>query len=187
MLTICALRGGIGRARPRRHLSPCQRGRSIVATGDPHNSDRIHGCRRPGRRRYVSRGRAAMPPVFSCGNTASPEKWLELLKEITPHVTRVAVLRESAIAAGPGQFGVIQAAAPSLGVELRPVDVRDAGEIERALTAFAQGSKGGLIVTGSPGALSSRADRCAGGSAPITRRLLRPLFRYRRWSNLLWA
>src|SRR5262245_20938821 len=147
MLTICALRGGIGRARPRRHLSPCQRGRSIVATGDPRNSDRIHGCRRPGRRRYVSRGRAAMPPVFSCGNTASPEKWLELLKEITPHVTRVAVLRESAIAAGPGQFGVIQAAAPSLGVELRPVDVRDAGEIERALTAFAQGSKGGLIVT----------------------------------------
>jgi putative ABC transport system substrate-binding protein len=83
-------------------------------------------------------------------------KWLELLKEIAPHVTRVAVLRESAIAAGPGLFAVIQAAAPSLGVELRPVDVRDAGEIKRAITAFAQGSNGGLIVTGSPGALFHR-------------------------------
>jgi putative ABC transport system substrate-binding protein len=83
-------------------------------------------------------------------------KWLELLKEIAPHVTRVAVLRESAIAAGPGQFGVIQAAAPSLGVELRPVDTRDAGEIERAITAFAQGANGGLIVTGSPQALFHR-------------------------------
>jgi putative tryptophan/tyrosine transport system substrate-binding protein len=76
-------------------------------------------------------------------------KWLELLKEIAPRVTRAAVLRESAIAAGPALFGVIQAAAPSLGVESRPVDVRDAGEIERAITAFAQGANGGLIVTGS--------------------------------------
>jgi len=84
-------------------------------------------------------------------------KWLELLKEIAPHVTRAMVLRESAIAAGPGQFGVIQAAAPSLGVDLRVADVRAAGEIERALTTFAQGSNGGLIVTGSPGALFHRA------------------------------
>ena len=66
------------------------------------------------------------------------------------------VFRESAVAAGPGQFGVIQAAAPSLGVDLRVADVRDAGEIERAVTTFAQGSNGGLIVTGSPGALSHR-------------------------------
>jgi putative ABC transport system substrate-binding protein len=79
-------------------------------------------------------------------------KWLELLKEIAPHVTRAAVLREAAIAAGPAQFGAIQAVAPSLGAELRPIDVRDAGEIERAITAFAQGSNGGLIVTGSPAA-----------------------------------
>jgi putative tryptophan/tyrosine transport system substrate-binding protein len=83
-------------------------------------------------------------------------KWLELLKEIAPQVTRAMVLRESAIAAGPGQFGVIQAAAPSLGVDLRVADVRDAREIERAVTTFAQGSNGGLIVTGSPGALSHR-------------------------------
>ena len=83
-------------------------------------------------------------------------KWLELLKEIAPRVTRVAVLRESAIAAGPGQFGAIQAVAPALGVELRPIDVRDAGEIERAVTAFAQASNGGLIVTGSPAATLHR-------------------------------
>jgi putative tryptophan/tyrosine transport system substrate-binding protein len=83
-------------------------------------------------------------------------KWLELLKEIAPHVTRAAVLRDSAIAAGPGQFGVIQAAAPSLGVDLRVADVRDAREIERAITAFAQGSNSGLIVTGSPGAIIHR-------------------------------
>ena len=67
-------------------------------------------------------------------------------------MTRVAVLRESAIAAGPGQFGAIQAVAPALRVELRPIDVRDADEIERDITAFAQGSNGGLIITGSPAA-----------------------------------
>ena len=83
-------------------------------------------------------------------------KWLELLKEIAPRVTRVAVLRESGIAAGPGQFGAIQALAPSLGVEVRAVEVRDAGDIERALTAFAQGSDGGMIVVGSPAATIQR-------------------------------
>jgi putative ABC transport system substrate-binding protein len=79
-------------------------------------------------------------------------KWLELLKEIAPNVRRVAVLRESAIAAGPGQFGAIQALAPALGVEPRPIDVRDTGQIERDITAFSQGSNNGLIVTGSPAA-----------------------------------
>ncbi|HEV2546230.1 MAG TPA: ABC transporter substrate-binding protein [Stellaceae bacterium] len=79
-------------------------------------------------------------------------KWLELLKEIAPQVTRVAVLRESAIAAGPAQFGAIQAAASLLGVELHPVDVRDADKIELAVTAFARKSNGGLIVTGSSAA-----------------------------------
>src|SRR5262245_29460508 len=83
-------------------------------------------------------------------------KWLELLKEIAPRVTRTAVLRESGIAAGPGLFAVIQAVAPSLGVEVRPVDTRDAGEIERAITSFAQGANGGLIVTGSTQALFHR-------------------------------
>src|SRR6266436_9438462 len=76
-------------------------------------------------------------------------KWLELLKEIAPGVTRAAVLRDPAVASGIGQFGAVQIVAPSLGVELSPVDVRDPGEIERAVAAFATGSNGGLIVTGS--------------------------------------
>jgi len=83
-------------------------------------------------------------------------KLLELLKEIAPRVTRAAVLRDPAIAAGPGQFGAIQAVAPSLGVELRPVNVRDADEIERSIAGFAQGSNGGLVVTGSPAAAAHR-------------------------------
>ena len=83
-------------------------------------------------------------------------KWLQLLKEIAPGVTRVAVTRDPSIAAGPAEFAVIQALAPSLGVELRPVDVRDDGEIERALSLFAQSPNGGLIVTGSPQAISHR-------------------------------
>jgi putative tryptophan/tyrosine transport system substrate-binding protein len=84
-------------------------------------------------------------------------KWLELLKDVAPGVTRAAVLRESAIAAGPAQFGAIRAVAQSLGVEVRPVEVRDSGEIERAITAFARGSNDGLIVTGSPAAIVHRA------------------------------
>jgi putative tryptophan/tyrosine transport system substrate-binding protein len=75
-------------------------------------------------------------------------KWLEVLKEIAPGVTRAAVLRDPAVASGIGQFGAVQIVAPSLGVQVTPVDVRDAGEIERALTAFARGLNGGLIVTG---------------------------------------
>src|SRR6202035_3002993 len=76
-------------------------------------------------------------------------KWLELLKEIAPGLRRAAVLRDPAISTGPGQFGAIQSMAPSLGVEVSPVNVRDAGEIERAVTAFARSSNGGLIVTAS--------------------------------------
>jgi putative ABC transport system substrate-binding protein len=76
-------------------------------------------------------------------------KWLELLKEIAPGMTRAAVIRDPAITAGIGQFGAIKAVAPSVGVEVTPVNVRDAGDIERAVTAFARSSNGGLIVTGS--------------------------------------
>ena len=79
-------------------------------------------------------------------------KWLELLKEMAPNLERVGVLREAAIAAGPGQFGAIQSVAARLGVELRPIDVRDAGAIERDIAEFALGANGGLIVTGSPAA-----------------------------------
>jgi putative ABC transport system substrate-binding protein len=83
-------------------------------------------------------------------------KWLELLKEIAPRVTRAAVLRDPAVASGIGQFGAIQALAPSLGMELSPVDIRDAGEIERAVTAFARALNGGLVVTGSAAAIVHR-------------------------------
>jgi putative ABC transport system substrate-binding protein len=79
-------------------------------------------------------------------------KWLELLKQIAPSVTRAAVLRDAASTTGPAMFGVIQAVAPSLRVEVNPINVRDAGEIERAVAAFARSPNGGLIVTASASA-----------------------------------
>jgi putative ABC transport system substrate-binding protein len=83
-------------------------------------------------------------------------KWLELLKLIAPSVTRVAVIRDPAISAGIGQFSAIQTVAPSLRMEVNPVNVRDAGEIERAVAAFARTANGGLIVTASPAATLHR-------------------------------
>ena len=83
---------------------------------------------------------------------SSSGKWLELLKQIAPLVKRVGVLRDTANPAGIAQFGVIQGAAQSLGVEVSPVSVRDAGEIERAVAVFARSANGGLIVTGSASA-----------------------------------
>ena len=83
-------------------------------------------------------------------------KWLELLKQIAPGVTRAAVIRDAAIAAGIGQFGAIQSVAPSFGVELIPLGMRDAGEIERAIAAFARSPNGGLIVTTTPAAVAHR-------------------------------
>jgi putative tryptophan/tyrosine transport system substrate-binding protein len=84
-------------------------------------------------------------------------KWLELFKEIAPNLTRIAILRDPAISAGIGQFAVIQAMAPpSFGLELSPIDERDAGEIERDIAAFARAPNGGLIVTASQGAVSNR-------------------------------
>jgi ABC-type uncharacterized transport system substrate-binding protein len=76
-------------------------------------------------------------------------KWLELLKEIAPSVTRAAILRDLALASGSGQFGALQSVAPSLGVELSPVGVGDAGAMERAVVAFARSPNGGLVVTAS--------------------------------------
>jgi putative ABC transport system substrate-binding protein len=86
---------------------------------------------------------------FSMFEYSISGKWLELLKEVAPRVTRVAVLRDPALASGGGQLGALQAVASSFGVELSPVGVRDAGEIERTVPAFARGVNGGLIVTGS--------------------------------------
>jgi putative ABC transport system substrate-binding protein len=84
---------------------------------------------------------------FSQSEYSISGKWLELLKAIAPRVMRVAVLRDPAIAAGAGQFATIQSAAPSLRVEASAINVRDAGEIERTLTAFARVPNSGLIVT----------------------------------------
>jgi putative tryptophan/tyrosine transport system substrate-binding protein len=83
-------------------------------------------------------------------------KWLELLKQIAPAVTRVAVLRDPAQASGTGRFGVIQGMAPALRVEVSPINVRDAGEIERAITGFARFPNGGLIVVAGPSAVIHR-------------------------------
>jgi putative tryptophan/tyrosine transport system substrate-binding protein len=113
----------------------------IVFTGtpDPVGAGFVESLARPG-----GNATGFTPWEFGIG-----AKWLELLKEIAPGTTRVAVIRDPAIAAGVGMLGAIQSVAPSLGVELRPLGVRDAGEIERAITAFAGSPNGGLIVTGS--------------------------------------
>ena len=111
-------------------------------------------------------------------------KWLELLKEIAPRVTRAVVIRDPTATAGVAQFAVIQSAAGSFGVELSPIDMRDAGEIERGVTAFARAPNGGLIVTtagsGSPGrrsliiALGGPAQAAGGLSLPLPRDGRRP-------------
>ena len=115
----------------------------FVVVIDPVGAGFVASLARPG-------GNATGFTIFEYGMSG---KWLELLKQIAPRVTRAAVLRDPAVASGIGQFGGVQAVAPSLGVELSPVDVRDVGEIERAVTAFARSSNGGLIVTGSALAL----------------------------------
>ncbi len=108
----------------------------FVAVTDPVGGGYVTSLARPG-------GNATGFSQFEYGLSG---KWLELLKEIAPRVTRAAVIRDPARTSGVGQFAAIQAVAPSLGVELSPVDPRDPGEIERAITAFARGSNGGLIV-----------------------------------------
>jgi putative ABC transport system substrate-binding protein len=86
---------------------------------------------------------------FTLMEYSTSGKWLELLKEIAPGVTRVAVIRDSAITGGIGQWASIQSMAPSVGVEIIPVNMPDAAEIERSVMAFARGANGGLILTAS--------------------------------------
>jgi putative ABC transport system substrate-binding protein len=112
--------------------------------GDPVGAGFVDSLARPG-------GNATGFMNFEYGMGG---KWLELLKQIAPNVMRAAVLRNPATPTGVAQFGVIQAVAPSLGVVVSPVNLRDAGEIERAVTAFARAGRGGLIVT--PSALAGR-------------------------------
>jgi putative tryptophan/tyrosine transport system substrate-binding protein len=83
-------------------------------------------------------------------------KWLELLKEIAPNLRRAAVLRDSVLPVGIGQFAVIQAVAPSIGVDVRPIGLRDPAEIERGIAAFAQAPDGGLIVAAGPSSVVHR-------------------------------
>jgi putative tryptophan/tyrosine transport system substrate-binding protein len=118
----------------------------FVVVIDPVGAGFVASLARPG-------GNATGFTIFEYGMSG---KWLELLRETAPRVTRAAVLRDPAVASGIGQFGAIQAVAPSMGVELSPIDVHDAGEIERAVTAFARASNGGLIVTASALALVHR-------------------------------
>jgi putative tryptophan/tyrosine transport system substrate-binding protein len=112
----------------------------FVSIIDPVGAGLVESLARPG-------GNITGFSLFEYGLSG---KWLELLKEIAPGVMRVAVLRDTAVGSGVGQYAIIQAVAPSLGVELRPIDMRDAGEIERAVVAFARLPNSGLIIAGAP-------------------------------------
>jgi putative ABC transport system substrate-binding protein len=120
----------------------------FVTAIDPVGSGFVASLARPG-------GSATGFTAFEFSLSA---KLLELLKEISPRVTRVAVVRDASVPAGSGGFAAIQTAAPTLGVELTPVGVHDAGEIERGITEFARGSNGGLIVVGAPSSMALHRD-----------------------------
>ena len=107
--------------------------------GDPVAAGLVESLGRPG-----GNATGFMTVEHSMGG-----KWLELLKQIAPSVTRASVIRDATTPSGIGQFGSIQTVAPSLGVEVKPVNVLDAGEIERTVAASARSSNGGLIVTAS--------------------------------------
>jgi putative tryptophan/tyrosine transport system substrate-binding protein len=109
----------------------------FVGVIDPVGSGYVASLSRPG-------GNYTGFSLIEYGNSG---KWLQLLKQIAPNVTRVAVVRDPAISAGGGQLGAIQAVASLLGTELTPIDVREAGALERGIDAFARGSDEGLIVT----------------------------------------
>jgi len=111
----------------------------FVHVPDPVGAGFIDSMARPG-------GNTTGFTLFEYGTSG---KWLELLKQIAPGVTRAAVIRDPAITGGIGQFAAIQSMGPSLGLEVSPVNVRDAGEIERAIASFARSANGGLILTGS--------------------------------------
>jgi putative ABC transport system substrate-binding protein len=111
----------------------------FAIAADPVGSGFVGSLSRPG-------GNATGFMQYDYGLSA---KWPELLKEIAPSVTRAAVLRDAAITAGIGQFAIIQYVAPSVGVEVSPINLRDLSEIERDVAAFANSPNGGLIITGS--------------------------------------
>jgi len=118
----------------------------FVAVTDPVGAGYVASLARPGGN--------ATGLTFIEYNTSG--KWLELLKEIAPRVSRAAILRDPTVAVGIGQLGAIQSVAPSLGFEIIPMDVREAGEIERTISDFARTPNGGLIITASTGGLVHR-------------------------------
>ena len=111
----------------------------FVSAPDPVGAGFIDSLARPG----------SNATGFSAYEYGLSGKWLELLKEIAPGVTRAVVMRDPAISAGIGQFAAIQSVAPSIGVEAIPVNIRDVPEIERAIAAFARAPNGGMILPGS--------------------------------------
>src|SRR6516164_6094350 len=113
--------------------------RTVAAVADPVGAGFVDSLSRPG-------GNITGFMTFEYGFSG---KWLELLKQIAPQVTRAAVIRDPTISIGTAQFSAIQAVAPSLGVEVTPIGVHDIGVIERAVEAFARRANGGLIMTGS--------------------------------------
>ena len=118
----------------------------FVAVSDPVGAGYVASLARPG----------GNVTGFTFVEYGMSGKWLELLKEIAPRVTRAAILRDPTLAAGTGQLGAIQSVAPSLGVETSPIDTRDAGEIERSITDFARTPNAGLVVVAVPGAIVNR-------------------------------
>ena len=120
----------------------------FVTTIDPVGGGWVESLSRPG----------TNATGFASFEFSMSGKWLELLKEIAPGVKRVAVIRDPSVPAGSGGLAAIQTVAPSLGVELTPVGVRDAGEIEHAIAAFAQGSNGGLILVGPTSSVQRHRD-----------------------------
>ena len=142
----CPLGGGNDRAEVEGGDGGGRYGCVFAATPDPVGAGFVESLARPG-------GNITGFTPYEYGIGA---KWLEVLKEIAPSVARVAVVRDPTITACIGLWGAIQSVSPSFGVELRPVDVGDAGEIERALAAFAGSPNGGLILTGSALALAHR-------------------------------
>jgi putative tryptophan/tyrosine transport system substrate-binding protein len=149
----------------------------FVTTVDPVGGGFVESLARPGTN-------ATGFTAFEYGMSG---KWLELLKQIAPRVTRVAVIRDPEIAAGAGQFGAIRSVAPSFGVELTPIGLRDTGEIERAVTSFTRSANGGLIVTPSALTLVHRAAIIALAAAQAARNLWRPTLCDHWRPCLLWT
>src|SRR5215472_6243749 len=118
----------------------------FVSVSDPVGAGYVASLARPG----------ANTTGFTLFEYGTSGKWLELLKEIVPAMTRAAVIRDPSITSGTAQFAAIQAVAPSLRVELTPIDARDDGGIEQTIAGITRGSNCGLIVTASPSAMRRR-------------------------------